>query len=113
MMRQFCRESLYFYEDVVFDFDTSSITTDNLDACMREIGYKLFNQRPPTAPYVQSFLMFGAYIHQHLKDESWYREAKLVTALKNVLDENRYRLPLFYQLGYILKYISDILSFAI
>lgn len=112
MMRQFCKESLYFYEDSVFDFDTSSITNDNLDECIRNIGCKLFCQRPPTASYVQSFMMFGAYVHQQLKDESWYREAKLVTALKNVLDENGYRLPLHYKLGYIMNYISDILSFA-
>ena len=61
MMRQFCRESLYLYEDAVFDFDTTSITNDNLDAC---------------------------------------------------IDENGYRLPLYYRLGYMIKYISDILSFA-
>ena len=112
MMRQFCRESLYLYEGEVFDFDTSSITNDNLDVCMREIGRKLFSQRPTTAPYVQSFMMFGAFVHQQLKDESWYREAKLVTTLKSVLDENGYRLPLHYRLGYMIKYISDILSFA-
>ena len=112
MLRRFCEESLYLYEDVNFDFDVSSITNDNLDECIRNIGRNLFSQRPTTAPYVQSFMMFGAYVNQQLKDESWYREAKLVSALKSVLDETNFRLPLCSRLGYMIEYISNILSFT-
>ena len=112
MMRWFCEESLYLYEDANFDFDVSGIRDDNLDEYMRTIGRNLFSQRPTTAPYVRAFMMLGAYVHQQLKDETWYREDNLVTTLKNTLDENGYRLPLHYRLGYIIRSISNFLSFA-
>jgi len=112
MLRRFCEESLYLYEDVIFDIDVSSITNDNLDEYMRNVGCKLFSQRPTTAPYVRAFMMFGAYVNQRLKNESRYREDNLVTTLKNTLEENGYRLPLHYRLGYIIRSISNFLSFA-
>ena len=79
---------------------------------IHDIGRNLFSQRPTTYPYVLSFIMFGAYVNQQLKDKSWYKEDMLLTALNNVLDENGFQLPVSTRLSYIIRYISDVLSFV-
>ena len=113
MTKRFCEDYLHLYQNVIFDFDVSIFASDNFDDCIRDIGRNLFSQRPPTFSYVQAFLMFGAYVNHQLKDKSWYKEDMLITAMKNVLDENGFRLPVIIRLSYIFKYILDFLSLSI
>ena len=52
--RKFCQTSILRESEVLFDFDVSSITEENLNECIEKISGELFRQRPTTEPYVQA-----------------------------------------------------------
>ena len=63
-MSNIYRNSILRKPEVSFDFETSTITKDNLDECIQKISRELFSQRPATEPYVRAFIMFGSFKDQ-------------------------------------------------
>ena len=91
--RKFCQTSILRESEVLFDFDVSSITEENLTECIEKISGELFRQRPTTEPYVQALMMFGSYVHWKLHDESWYHVDLLLEAMATALENVGYTPP--------------------
>ena len=62
IMSSFYLNSILREPEVSFDFDTSSITRDNLDEFIQK-SRDLFSQRPATEPCVRAIMMFESYLH--------------------------------------------------
>ena len=92
-MSSFYRDSILREPDASFDFDTSSITRDNLDECIQKVSRELFSQRPATEPYVRAFMMFGSYLHWKLREESWYHVELLLESMATVLENEGFEPP--------------------
>ena len=84
--RKFCRASILREPEVLFNFDTSTITRDNLDECIQEMSRELFSQRPATEPYVRALMMFGSYLHWRLNEEPWYNVDLLLEGMPTALE---------------------------
>ena len=93
IMSNFYRNSVLGEPDASFDFDTSSITRDNLDECIQKVSRELFSQRPATEPYVRAFMMFGSYLHWKLREESWYHVELLLESMATALENVGYTPP--------------------
>ena len=92
-MSSFYLNSILGEPEVSFDFDTSSITRDNLDECIQKVSRELFSQRPVTEPYVRAFMMFGSYLHWKLREESWYHVELLLESMANALKDEGFQPP--------------------
>ena len=84
-MSNIYRNSILRKPEVSFDFETSTITKDNLDECIQKISIELFSQRPATEPYVRAFMMFESYLHWRLHEESWYYVDLLLKSMATAL----------------------------
>ena len=92
-MSNFYLNSILREPEVSFDFDTSTITRDNLDECIQKVSRELFSQRPATEPYVRAFMMFGSYLHWKLREESWYHVELLLESMATVLEDEGFEPP--------------------
>ena len=92
-MSSFYRDSILREPDASFDFDTSSITRDNLDECIQKVSRELFSQRPAAEPYVRAFMMFGSYLHWKLREESWYHVELLLEPMATALEKEGFEPP--------------------
>ena len=92
-IRNFCRTSLLKECEVSFDFDTSTLTKENLNECIQKISRELFSQRSVSTPYVQAFLIFGSYLHWKLQEESWYQIDLLLDAMARALENEGFEPP--------------------
>ena len=93
VMNSFYRNSILREPEVLFNFDTSTITRDNLDECIQKVSRELFSQRPATEPYVRALMMFGSYLHWKLREESWYNVNLLLDAMATVLENEGFEPP--------------------
>ena len=93
-MSSFYRNSILGEPDASFDFDTSSITRDNLDECIQKVSRDLFSQRPATEPYVQALMMFGSFLRWKLHEESWYHVDLLLEAMATALENAGFKPPI-------------------
>ena len=93
-MSSFYRNSVLGEPDASFDFDTSSITRDNLDECIQKVSRELFSQRPATEPYVRAFMIFGSYLHWKLSDKSWYHVDLLLDAMASAWKDVGFNPPI-------------------
>ena len=80
--------------EVSFDFDTSTITKENLNKCIQKVSRELFSQRPATEPYVRAFMIFGSYLHWKLSDKSWYLVDLLLDAMASALEDVSFNPPI-------------------
>ena len=92
-MNSFCRDSILREPEVLFNFDTSTITRDNLDECIQKVSRELFSQRPATEPYVRALMMFGSYLHWKLREESWYNVDLILQSMTTVLENEGFEPP--------------------
>ena len=92
-MSSFYRDTILGEPEVSFNFDTSSITRDNLDECIQKVSRELFSQRPATEPYVRAFMVFGSYLHWKLREESWYHVELLLESMATVLENESFEPP--------------------
>ena len=92
-MSSFYRNSILGEQEVSFNFDTSSITRDNLNECIQKVSRELFSQRPVTEPYVRAFMVFGSYLHWNLREESWYDVELLLDSMATVLENEGFEPP--------------------
>ena len=92
-MSTFYRDSILREPEVSFNFDTSSITRDNLDECIQKLSRELFSQRPVTEPFVRAFMMFGSYMHWKLREESWYHVELLLKSMTTIFENEGFEPP--------------------
>ena len=92
-MSNFYRNLILREPEVSFDFDTSTLTKENLDESIQKISGDLFRQRSVSRPYVQAFMIFGSYLHWKLQEESWYQVELLLESMASALENEGFEPP--------------------